>query len=721
MAFKTKFISAPNASFNPNGARMSPEMAAAPYEAQARAQGQIANAVQDMGSVMMRFQGQEEKPDELYLAQSKADFEINYNNEYNKLKGSVQPNGDLVNQTNDLFAKLSKPYMEQAPNDVTRSHLAKSFLPMNTATIKSSQNLQWTSNQEGVMKSIESNAVKSSSLLALGAEGEQVAMKRTNDIAAAAMGAGYNATKIQEAAEKANKQIFMQSRLYEASQDPFKLLKEATSGAFADKGVAAQESIKKAALEQIGGQYNKYGSSMEELNKSLLAGLNPEAANTNDMNAAANLLGQDLPVKDFDEKRKALSQKVSNNAVLLDMHEKIKELNPDELRIASKDLQTKMSTGQIAPSEFVASQALINNRIGRIEDDALSYYSSNSMTDRLTPMPGAGTKQDSPEWQSFVANRLNMSDKASARMNMSVAPLLQDEVKASVSQWGSLTYDNKVEQLKMFSTFGPKGANQIADLITNTTSKMGDGGAKKELAAIPMVVRLLGQQDNMSHDLGVDILKGSEKLATGTTKWDSDTKNEFTNATKTAFGNAFENEPKKREQILAATEALLTQRISEGGTVDEATVKAAISRVGGFVDDPNHVNTNHWYSGSAASKMILPRADLTQADVNNFLSPDSEYSGSSSREGSRLQMVDLVNFGNGPPMIKNPDKSDYLLGVKDVSDYRYTYIGAGKYMLVRNGEAVYTKGEDGKEIPYQIDLKSYFDVKKPLATNKGDK
>ena len=63
MAFKTKFISAPNASFNPNGARMSPEMAAAPYEAQARAQGQIANAVQDMGSVMMRFQGQEEKPD----------------------------------------------------------------------------------------------------------------------------------------------------------------------------------------------------------------------------------------------------------------------------------------------------------------------------------------------------------------------------------------------------------------------------------------------------------------------------------------------------------------------------------------------------------------------------------------------------------------------------------------------------------------------------------
>ncbi len=715
MAFKTKFISAPNASFNPDNNHMSPEMAAAPYQAQAESAGRIGNALQGLGDMVARMGTQEEKVDDLYVAQSRANFEIGYNEQFHKLKASAKPNGDLSGQTNKLFTDMAKPYYDGSPNEATTKALYKSFLSMHTGSIKQAQNAQFGVNEAGVVNDINTLATKSASLLGLGAVGEPIAQQRISDMASAAIDSGYNIGKINKAAKSASDQIFLQSRLFEATTKPFELLKKVTSGEFAEHGHAVQKQILNAVEENIGGMNTKYKKDIDELNKGLIAGTNPTQDLVERLKQAGDLISHDYILPSLNEKKEDLVKKVNTASSLMLQYDKLSKMTPSELGIYKNTLQDGLSKGEIPLDIFTQTQGMIANREKRIKEDPLAYFSANSVSDSLRPIPQKGTKVDSAEWQSFLAHRMSMSDKGESTMGLNVPPLQRDEVSAMTQGWDKLTYGEKVEQLKMFGSFGAKGASQIADLLTQTTSEMGDSAGKKSLSSLPMAIRLFGQNDNISQNTGTDILKGSEKLNAGTISFTSDEKAVISADMKKYLGDAYVDEPIRRKQIMDAATSLLAERKSNGEN-PEKLVQEAVQKVGGFRVQPKDTNT---VFSNGTSSFIVPRADITQDDIKKYLVPTS-LNILPWQEDEAINNLDLANYGNGVPMTQNYLHEDVPLDRSQLKHYTYSYVGDGKYALTLGDSAVYTKDPKNPErnIPYIIDLKSYFDVKKPL-TKKG--
>lgn len=696
------------------GAMMDPNAASAAQRAAAQGAGQIA---QSMMGALASFKVAEEKPDELYLAQAKGDFQVEYNDTFMRSAAQIQPNQDFPSQVPEMFNQAAAKYIENAPNKATAEALQRSFISMQSSSVQRAQRAQFGIDQDYLAQGFTDFAVRSGGLIAAGQAGEEATYANLEERASAAIAKGYSTTKIQDALSKAKEQVYMQARLSDIQKNPFEMLKAIDSGAFASLGIEKQNILKRTAENNIGGQYQALTSAITDVKKAAEAGVNLSDVDIQVLKQSADLVTNYVP-SSMAGKAAALGQQLSEVQQLAEFNEGVKTLSPEQLDVVKAKIQERHSAGEISTASYQSQDRLLQNRKNRILEDGLSHYISNNPQELPVEFPG--TQASPEEKQAFIANRTMLADRAEAYLGIPVPPTRQAEIKGLVSQWENYTYDEQKEALQTLAAFGPKYTNRIANVITKQEDDLGGKSASSKTKALPQILRMMSvSDDTVGMSYADQAIKGMDVLNKKQVSFTNENIEEINTAANNALGRVFQGNPGRRAEIVETAKAILAQRAYEsGGEVEVGGTRPWFgSPTEGIEDIVKGIVGIGTMSGPNGGNEIMPRRDVTSLDIERYARP-WPYGLRTADENS-LTDLEIHKFGNGTPVILSQDGEKHVpLTVEDFNDYDYIYAGDGKYFLRRGNSTV--AAADPKDISktlgaYLFDLKSLFDTKKPLT------
>lgn len=664
MAITTRFISTSNAPFVPNGNKMDPGAASAAARAQGAASNQVMNALSGLAASIDQ---QQEKVDDFYAARAKADVEVDYNKKYMEASGQIQSGGNFGAQSVQMLQEMAKPYVDNAPNDATRNALIKSFMGLGKSAQIQGDRLQFNINEKTDLQGLVDYASKSSALLTLGKVGEEKAYANLEEMAAGLAGKSYDQQKIQKILGDAKDQVYLQSRLQEATTNPFEVLKAAEAGAYTEKGKQVQDHIIKTAANTINSHSKQAKDEANKILEGIYAGKPADASAGVTVEKLANLFQQ--------TKDPTIREKYEELATAHNWDTKVRNFNPAELMQEKMNTEKRVAAGEISPEQGGKMINTVNNRLQWAQNDPFAYFQIMNPTAVVGPLPAP--KDPLPVIKQKMASRYAAADAASELMNQPVPPLSGAELKNVFSNWSNLTVRQQQEQLQVLAD-RPEYTPAIAQLAEQVMKDMTDKSAESLVPALQLM--------NLNPDLAATILKGSEHLKNKTVDL-SQVDKQSQELLQSALGDIYVDDPAKRSQILTAAKAVAADTLANSGksstdTSAREAVLDAINKVSGVV-----THKNSW-SSKNNHKMIPPKYGMTSEEVTDML--------------DALTSVDLAKVSNGTPSIFTSTGEAKPFTDKP-GKYRFEHIRSGMYRMTLNGKEV--RNESGN--PLLVDLKRY--------------
>lgn len=661
MAITTRFISTSNAPFVPNDNKMDPDKASAAATAAQEGMSKVNKALSELA---VSIDASEEKVDDLYAARSKADLEVDYNKRYMEASGQVQPGGNFGAQSVQMLQEMAKPYVDNAPNEATRKVLIKSFMGLGKSAQIEGDRLQFRINEKTDLQGLVDYASKSSALLTLGKVGEEKAYANLEEMASGLVGKGYNQQNIQQILGGAKDKVWLQSRLTDATKNPFEVLKAAEKGAYADKGLEAQQHIMKVAVNTINGFTKQVTTAADKVLEGIYAGRPAD-----DSAAAIVQRMGDLYTQTKDP---ALGEKYKELATAQAWDAKVRNFNPAELMQEKMNSEKRVASGEVSPEQGRKMIQTVNNRMDWVKKDPFAYFQIMNPTTTVSPLPSPG---DSPDViNQKMASRYAAADSASELMNMPVPPISGAELKNIFTNWGNLTVKQQQQQLQVFAE-RPEYTPAIGELASKVIEDMTDKSAQGLVPALQLM--------NLNPNLSASILKGSEHLKNKTVDM-SQVDLQAQELLQSSLGSIYADDPTKRAQIFAAAKAVAADALAQSGksSADKGSteMKKAISDVSGVVEVDGSWRNNY--------KIIPPEYGMSGADVTDMI--DS------------LTPADLAAVSNGVPTVFTTT-GEAKPFTDSPQNYRFEHLKGGLYRMVLGEKEV--RNERGQTLI--VDLKKY--------------
>lgn len=666
MAITTRFISTSNAPFVPDGNKMDPGMASAAAKAAGAGAEQITKA---MSELAVAIEKKEETPDDLYAANARANLEVDYNKEYMKASGTVKPGGSFGAESLSLLNNLAKPYIDNAPNDATRKQLLKSFTSLGKSAQIQADRLQFNTNETHDLNTLIDYSAKSSALLAMGQVGEEKAYANIEDMAAGLVGKGYDQNKIQQVVSKSKNQVWLQSRLTDATKNPFEVLKNAEEGLYAEKGLDMQQHIVKAATSAIKSNIGQMKKGVDQVLESIYAGRPADDSVGNILNQVETLVSK--------TKDPELTAKYTELAMAQKWDAQTRNLNIPELENELMQVQKNVALGNLSPDQAKKFEGVLRNRLDWAKKDGFAYYQLQNPTAVIGPLPDP---KDSPDVvQQKILSRSAAAAAASELQGMPVAPVTSAEMKSVFQNWDKLTFSQQQKQLNAFAAFGPDMIPSIAELAGNVVKDMGD---KKAEALVPALNLM-----SVNPAAAMDILKGTEHLTKGTVqlKLDGETTQSIMNQ---AMGNLYVDDPAKRSQYMSAAKAVVANMVANDPTVDPAeALPQVIKDLSGVVDVEQ---SRAWYKISPDYKILPPEYGIGAGTMQNIL--DS------------ITPEVLAMYSNGLPNVEDSKGNRVPLLPSDLENFQFVHVRGGQYKAVAGDTTIM----NDKNQPLLFDMRSYY-------------
>lgn len=661
MAITTRFISTSPAPFVPNGNTMDPGAASAAARVQESATSAISKSLNELA---VSFDRNEEKVDDLYAANARANLEVDYNKSFMEASGQIKPNGNFGTDSLNMLQEMGKPYIDNAPNDATRKALIKSFMGLGKSAQMRGDTMQFNFNEKHDLQGLSDYATKSSALLAMGQVGEEKAYANLENIAAGLTQKGYDQSKIQKMVDGAKNQVWLQSRLTDATKNPFEVLKAAEKGAYADKGLEAQQHIMKVAVNTINGFTKQVTTAADKVLEGIYAGKPAD-----DSAAAIVQRMGDLYTQTKDP---ALGEKYKELATAQAWDAKVRNFNPAELMQEKMNSEKRVASGEVSPEQGRKMIQTVNNRMDWAKKDPFAYFQIMNPTTTVSPLPSPG---DSPDViNQKMASRYAAADSASELMNMPVPPISGAELKNIFTNWGNLTVKQQQQQLQVFAE-RPEYTPAIGELASKVIEDMTDKSAQGLVPALQLM--------NLNPNLSASILKGSEHLKNKTVDM-SQVDLQAQELLQSSLGSIYADDPTKRAQIFAAAKAVAADALAQSGnsSTDKGSteMKKAISDVSGVVEVDGSWRNNY--------KIIPPEYGMSSADVTDMI--DS------------LTPADLAAVSNGVPTVFTAT-GEAKPFTDSPQNYRFEHLKGGLYRMVLGEKEV--RNERGQTLI--VDLKKY--------------
>lgn len=662
MALKTRFIST---SSTPTGSSpfMDPGAASAAQRAASSASDQIFRSVAQIG---VALQQQEEKPDDLYIAQAKGDFQIQFNDQYIKASSQIQPGGNFSQTTDELFYSSSAPFLDNAPNEATRRALEKSFLTMRPSAIGRAQALQFKTNEAYALNSFNDFAQRATALSALGKAGEEATYRSLEEMAAASISRGYDSTKISSAVDQAKQQVWMQSRLADTYKDPFTTLRDAESGAFVDYGPKVQETLIKAAQARIGGMVKDYTAQADKALDAVYAGRPADENFTNSLNAISNLFEQ--------TKDPGLLNKLHEMTEAAEYEQQVRGLSPADLERQYSKNQLDFVQGKISKEQLSKFDTLVSNKVKWLNKDPLSYYELENAT---TLVPDLPTKQTPPqEAQASIDTRRRLASEAASIVGKPVPTLRSSDVIDLFNRWDSMTVREQQETLGMLSSFGPEFAGPNSKLIGEVAKEF----PNNNLSALAPAMGIM----NFNPNLSKEIIVGMDHLNRKNVSVDLQLVSPQ-QIYADVLGDLYIESPELRQQMFHAARAVAANRLNKNPKLDHAELlKETLKEV----SQVKNVSQRGAWWGSY--KIVSPVPGMDDGDLNSVLQD--------------LNVDGILEYGNGVPRLMSSSGELKDLTDDDLAYFQYRSVGGGEYILTNGDSALLN--EDGSV--FSVNLRNYI-------------
>lgn len=698
MAITTRFISTSDTPFVPNPNKMDPGAASAAAKAQEGAASAISKSLNELA---VSFDKSQEKVDDLYAANAKANLEVDYNKSFMEASGQLKPNGNFGMDSLKMLQDMSKPYIDNAPNDATRQALIKSFIGFGKSAQVRGDTKQFKFNEKHDLQGLSDYATKSAALLAMGQVGEEKAYANLESIAAGLSEKGYDQDKIQKMVGGAKDQVWLQSRLTDATKNPFEVLKAAKSGAYAEKGLQAQQHIIQAANTAISANVEQATTAANELLNSIYDGV-PGSPQLPDMLKTMSSLAVQTQDPKLAKTLAELDQ--ANKFDLLTRNKSLEELQSEQIQ-----LQRQAASGEMVPGQLEKLQGVLANRISWAQKDKLGYYLMQNPTVALSPLPSnddyrkLNQASQSGDPKQLAAAQDNINSKLMQRIAIAGAAgeiqgttvpyLTAPELTNTFKNWNQMTTDQRYGQLLAFRGAGADQVGAISRMAQKILPELKD----KALDAMIPAINLL--QVPGSDALVKKILVGNDHLSKGTVELNV-LKGTQSTIINDALGSLYANNPALQEQYLAAAKAVVASDLASNpkdrttALNPGAAITQALKDISGVVDGqiPGTLFGHNSY------KVIPPEQGMS-SDTFKKLVGD-------------MTMADVAKYGSGIPSVQAADGSLRPINNKDPSDYKFVSVGGGRYILDYNGAGVVD--ETGNLLT--VNLREYWQLNKSKYT-----
>lgn len=666
MSITTRFISTSATPLVPNGNRMDPGAASQAARAAQQGAAEISKAFSGLAATIDQ---KTQQPDDLYAANAKANLEIDYNKEMMKASGQLKPNGNFGADSVSILQQMAQPYIENAPNDATRQHLMKQFASLGKQAQMRGDTLQFNFNEKHDIQGLADYAMKSASLSSLGQMGEEKVYANLEEQAAALVGKGYDTEKIQKVLSGAKNQVYLQSRLQEATTNPFEVLKAAQAGAYADKGPEVQKHIIDTANTVIRSNVGQMKKGVDKVLESIYAGRPADDSVGNILDQVQTLVAQ--------TKDPELTAKYVELATAQKWDAQTRNLNIPELENELLQVQKNVALGNLSPDQGKKFEGVLKNKLDWAKKDGFAYYQLQNPTALVGELP---TPNDSQEIaQQKIMSRSAAAAAASELQRMPVAPVTAAEMKSVFQNWDKLTFSQQQKQLNTFAAFGPEMIPSIAELAGNVVKDMGDKRAEALVPALNLM--------SVNPAAAMDILKGTEHLNKGTVQLtlDGATSQQIMND---AMGNLYVDDPAKRSQYMAAAKAVVANMVANDPNVVPAEVLPQVVKdLSGVVDVEQ---TRAWYKSSPDYKILPPEYGIKEKTMQNIL--DS------------ITPEVLAMYSNGLPNIEDSKGNRVPLSKDDLENFQFVHVRGGQYKAVAGDATIM----NDKNQPLLFDMRSYY-------------
>ncbi len=652
MALRTKFIASPNVTPGVLNVRASPgefsRVAQAEGEAAGRTGAAFQQAAGQIGEAFIQAQdearGFEDVVDPLYIAQSKADMQIRFNDSLKQLGSTATAGGDYPDQTITAFDGLARDFVDNAPNIKTRDKLMTSFAALRGSSFQHAQKFQTALNYQADMQSFREGTNALMSLGLADPRDQNIAnlKSQVGDYTQAMLQKGYDPIQVNAAQAKVYKDFDKQVALKTAKINPGKAIENLESGAYSHLGPVEESRIRTKAEAQFGGQIRDLQSERQEITKRIL---NDQAlpGNVEETMAKVGAMSQTHPelVKPFQEL-----------AALQHYSEAMRTKTVQDQKEEQIQLAVQAATNpEMSVQLFENMQTVLANNIRSMEEDGLGYAAKHGLVD-LPPLPKDPL---SAEGRAALDARKLAAATATQITGIQALPFTKGDIEQQIRVLEDLAPIEKMQHLAAIASIDPSLSPAIAEALTKKGGKDPMATAFQIFAKDPVTAQ--------------HILIGSDLLKTGGQVKPSGVDDRA--AAAAGVRELFPGDPATQDQLIHAADAY---RASIG---DTALNEDHVAKVTGIIQ------AGGWFSTYAT---IPPRLDMRAVEFNSLV--------------ENMTQQDLTRFGNDAPVYSPGQPFDITQDSLSNYQMKPTDIYSGEYYLIKDGKSL--KTSDGSL--YRINL-----------------
>lgn len=649
MAVIPRYISETPVTPSIDQVKMSPGVAAAPYEAAAQSAGQLTGVFQQemnaWGNVLRQKEEEERKINErnlkveesLYKAEATANLQVQANQLYQEGLKQVGTSTDFPKQFDQQFQKLADQAILGAPSQAAQLAMTKKLIGMRAEYYNKASNQSMALNNQANMNKMEDMLGRYEGMAAANPAAAQEILKESGDIFEGMASFGIPAVKRQEIQDKFTKKLGYHAVRAEIEADPILVQQKIKAGEYNHLGAGYTEALLNYSKSTQSAYKNQADQDLASLEKRLYSG-QPIPENY------ANLLSKGA--------KYGLEDKATQINRLLELNKATANSSPTELVSVAAELKQAAADGTLN-AEPKQVQSLVNFLEGNakaLQEDGLSYASLKG--GMAAPKPVDLLAEDPTSFE----ERKFRTEQVKAAYSINTPALTKAEITAAVNQLSSVDHNQ-------------------ASVIINNLNLLGQDTVQAVAADLhkknPGLAVALASGANNS-ELVAKVVQGKAALASGAAKVQKEQVN-------VASSEIFAANPGQQKAYIDAAKAIQAYESSKGRslTLDEAFDEAAsvIS-----VDRPGIFTFGKY---------------KTQAPVNGMTSREFE----SFVDEQLLNDEVWTKFGNGRPA--GSDNQPIQWNRVKPSDMSYHALGDGNYVVTYDDHPVMS--ETGQ--PLKINLR----------------
>jgi hypothetical protein len=651
MAVLTRFTSTSPTPADINQVQASPDVWSQTAQANLQGQKMVGDALdQSLGQIGQILERDQKTEDKLYLAQAKADMQVQLNNQFKTMQATAKSGGNFGVDSLKSFDTMARNYIDNAPSAATKEALVRDIVGLRTTTYKQASGYQDKLNYQADLVSFNQTANGLQTLAVQDpSDGTINTIKgQINNLSQAMLDKGYDQLHVNSLKENTLNTLDKQVAMGLSKNNPAAAMSALDSGAYSKFGAAFENTIRTRVDSQFKAQISDLNKQGDDITSRII---NDQAMPTDFSSTiarAATLANHDPAVAVRFNDIQRLQQFSST------MRAQPLAAQRDELINLASAAQEDPS---ITPKLRMDMERVLKANITAMNEDPLGYTAKHNLAD-LPPLPKDAS---TPQGQAAIqARRLAAATARTVTGLTDVVPMTRAELDENANKLQQLAPIEQLSYMKALSQFGQDLAPAIAKRIA--------GKGEED----PLAIALMRFNDDAVTSAA--ILKGSALMRKGGLATAS--KPEERKSAASDIQLMFPEDPELQIQVIKAADAY---RAGTGASVINTD---HVDKVVGAIP------AGSFFGGY---KTIAPKAGMGRGDFNTLV--------------SSVTLQDMIQFGNGEPSYS--PGSVFNPGDDPLDNYELKPVNlySGEYYVTRNGKAL--KTSDG--FVYKMNLRKFAD------------